>query len=159
MWVNLWGSVELQSNFIVKEFSRGFASGVDNIFWFDPREHEVGEGVHRFLISEDHEPINGYGTFEHFARRLEGLQCTGAYEDVPHGVEAYTYSGPGRSLYVLWSESADTTVTVPSNVDGVLIDRNGTLSTPIASDRGTLTFEVGTRPVFLEIPIQDSHAY
>jgi hypothetical protein len=159
MWVNLWGSVELQSNFIVKEFSRGFASGVDNIFWFDPREREVGEGVHRWLISEDHEPINGYGTFEHFARRLEGLHCTGAYEDVPDGVEAYTYSGPGRSLYVVWSESVNTTVSIPSNVDGVLIDRDGTQSTPIPSDLGKLTFEVGTRPVFLEIRTLDAHAY
>jgi hypothetical protein len=159
MWVNRWGNVEIQSDFIVKEFSRGFGAGVDNIFWFDPREHDVGEGVHRWLINEDHEPVNGYSTFQHFARRREGLHCTGAYTDVPDGVEAYAFSGPARLLYVLWSESANRTVSIMSDIDGVLINRDGTESIRISASGSKLTFEVGTKPVFLEIRTQDAHLY
>jgi hypothetical protein len=156
MWVNMQGNVERQRNFIVREIARGFGAGADNIFWFDPREHDVGDGVHRWLISEDHEPINGYGTFENLARRLDGLHCNGLYEDVPDGVEVYSFSGPARSVYILWSYPERATVSIPSDVGGVLIDRDGNQSTVIPAHMGTVTFEVGIEPVFLEIPNRDA---
>jgi hypothetical protein len=157
MWVNdvgyedLNGSVERQRDFIVREFTRGFGAGVDNIFWFDPREHPVPEGaVQRWLISAHHEPINGYSTFQHFADKLEGMHCVGAYGDVPEEIEAYKFVGP-RSLYVLWSNTITETVRIPSTVDAVLTNRDGDESTVLPVQMGVVEFEVGVKPVFVEI--------
>jgi len=151
MWVNLQGSVERQRDFIVREFTRGLGAGADNIFWFDLREHDVTEGVHRWLISEDHEPINGYGTFQHCAAKLEGLHGEGAYQEVPESVEAYRFSGPQRSLYVLWSKTTTQTVTIPASVDGVLTDRDGDATWTVPTQGGEVSFDLGTQPVFLEL--------
>ena len=151
-WVNFGRSVELQRDFIVREFTRGFGAGVDNIFWFEPREQaEAGDRVQRWLISINHEPINGYDTFQHFARKLEGMHCTGAYEDVPEEVEAYKFRGSERSLYVLWSNAITTTVTIPSTTDAVLTDRDGDESSVLPVQMGMVEFEVGEKPVFVEI--------
>jgi hypothetical protein len=155
MWVNRQGTVELQRDFIVREFTRGFGAGAEKVFWFDPREHAVGQGVHRWLISDDHEPINGYGTFQHYAARLEGLYCTGSYQEVPEGVEAYEFSGPGRSVYILWSNTTTQTVTIRSPADARLTDRDGGVTRTIAAQNNKVVFDVGTRPVFLE-PIQQN---
>jgi hypothetical protein len=156
MWINKWGSVELQRDFIVREFTRGFGAGADNIVWFDPREHYVGEGVHRWLIGEDHEPINAYNTFQHYASQVEGLHCEGVYSGVPEGIEAYEFSGRQRSLYILWSETATQTVTIPASVDGRLTDRDGGTTQTIYAEDGKVTFSVGTQPMFLQL-IQDDH--
>lgn len=158
MWVNRRGSVEQQRDFIVKAFSRGFSAGADGIFWFDPRARRVtGGGVQRWLISPDHEPINGYTTFEHMAHRLEGLRCTGGYEEVPPGIEAYSFRGQERSVYVLWSDSERKTVSIPAETDGLLIDRDGSQTTLIQARHGKVEFQAGTEPVFLEIrnPVAD----
>ncbi len=156
MWVNLNGSVELQRDFIVREFARGFGAGVDNIFWFDPREHPTSEGaVHRWLISINHEPINGYSTFQHLARELEGMHCVGPYRGVPEDVEAYKFIGSERSLYILWSNAITETVRIPSTTDATLISRDGDKSTVIPAQMGMVEFEVGEKPVFLEISESD----
>ena len=152
MWVNLNGSLELQRDFIVRELTRGFGAGVDNIFWFDPREHPVPEGaVQRWLISTNHEPINGYGTFQNFAEKLEGMHCVGAYGDVPEGIEAYKFLGPARSLYILWSNVTTKTVRLPAAADAVLTNRDGDESSVLPVQMGMVEFEVGERPVFVEI--------
>lgn len=158
MWVNdighepLNGSVELQRDFIVRELTRGFGAGVDNIFWYDPREHYLPEGaVQRWLISANHEPINGYSTFQHLAEKLEGLHCVGAYGDVPEEVEAYKFLGPERSLYILWANATTKTVRLPATTDAVLTNRDGDESTVLPVQAGMVEFEVGDMPVFVEI--------
>jgi len=157
MWVNdigyedLNGSVERQRDFIVQELTRGFGAGVDNIFWFDPREHPVPEGaVQRWLISANHEPINGYSTFQNLAEKLGGMYCVGAYRDVPEGIEAYKFVG-SRSLYVLWSNAITETVRIPSTTHAVLTNRDGDESTVLPVQMGVVEFEVGVKPVFVEI--------
>ena len=152
-WVNFGRSVELQRDFIVRELTRGFGAGVDNMFWFDPREHPPwpwGGEVERYLISTNHEPMNGYSTFQHFAKKLEGMHCVGAYRDVPEGIEAYKFVGP-RSLYVLWSNAITETVRIPSTADAVLTNRDGDESVVVPVELGMVEFEVGVKPVFVEI--------
>jgi hypothetical protein len=152
MWVNLNGNPELQCDFIVRELTRGFGAGVDNIFWFDPREHPAPEGaVHRWLISTNHEPVYGYSTFQHFAEKLEGMHCVGVYGKVPEGVEAYKFLGLDHSLYILWSNTITKTVSIPSTTDAILTDRDGDQSVVIPVELGMVEFEVGEKPVFVEI--------
>ncbi len=152
MWINLNGSVEIQRDFIVRELTRGFGVGVDNIFWFEPREHVVPEGrVQRWLISDSHEPINGYTTFQHLAGKLEGMHCVGAYGDVPEDIEAYRFRSPERSLYVMWSNAMTETVRIPSTTDAVLSNRDGDESVVVPVEMGMVEFEVGVKPVFVEI--------
>ena len=152
MWVNLNGSLELQRDFIVRELTRGFGAGVDNIFWFDPREHYVPEwAVHRWLISANHEPINGYYTFQNLAEKLEGMHYLGAYGGVPEGVEAYKFRSPQRSLYILWSNVATATVRLPATADAVLTNRDGDESSVLPVQMGMVEFEVGEKPVFVEM--------
>jgi hypothetical protein len=153
-WVNVGQSVEIQRDFIVRELTRGFGAGLDNIFWFDPREHPAwpwGGQVERYLISENHEPMNGYSTFQNFATRLDGMHCLGAYQAVPDGIEAYKFVGPESSLYVLWSNAITTTVRIPSTADAVLTNRDGDESAVIPVAMGMVEFEVGEKPVFVEM--------
>jgi hypothetical protein len=151
-WVNLGRSVELQRDFIVRELTRGFGAGVDNIFWFDPRERPVPEGaVQRWLISTNHEPINGYSTFQNFANKLEGTHCLGAYQYVPDGIEAYKFTGNKGLLYILWSNTITKTVAIPSAINAILTSRDGDESVVVPVELGMVEFEVGEKPVFVEI--------
>ena len=157
-WVNMGQSVEIQRDFIVRELTRGFGAGLDDIFWFDPREHEAwpwGGEVERYLISANHEPMNGYSTFQNLANKLEGMHCLGAYQDVPDGIEAYKFVGPERSLYILWSNAITTTVRIPSTADAVLTNRDGDESVVVPVEMGMVGFEVGEKPVFVEIADSD----
>jgi len=152
MWINSNEEAEAQRDFIVRELTRGFGAGVDNMFWYDPREHSIPEGaVQRWLISEEHQPVYGYGTFQHFANKLEGLHCVGAYPEVPAGIEAYQFVGPQRALYILWSNTTTKTVRIPSTVNAILTSRDGDETTVIPAQAGTVEFEVGLKPVFVEI--------
>jgi len=153
-WVNMGRSVEIQRDFIVRELTRGFGAGLDNIFWFDPREHEPwpwGGEVERYLISANHEPMNGYSTFQNFANKLEGMHCLGAYRAVPGGIEAYEFVGPERTLYILWSNVTTTTVSIPSATDALLTSRDGDESVVVPVQMGRVEFEVGVKPVFIEM--------
>jgi hypothetical protein len=152
MWVNLNGSVEIQRSFIVQELTRGFAAGADNLFWFAVREVPVEEGkVLRWLISIDHQPINGYSTFQHLANRIGDAFCVGRYHNVPADIEAYKFIAPGRSLYILWSSTITQTVMIPAMTSAVLSDRDGETSRVVTAQGGQVSFEVGAEPVFLEI--------
>jgi hypothetical protein len=153
-WVNLDRSVELQRDFIVRELTRGFGAGLDNVFWFDPREHAAwpwGGEVERYLISENHEPMNGYSTFQHFAERLEGMHCLGAYADVPEDIEAYKFVGSDRALFILWSNAGTQTVRLPAETDALLTNRDGDESSVLRVQGGSVEFEVGAEPVFVEM--------
>lgn len=158
MWVNdigvpeLAGSVEKQRNFIAKEFTRGFSSGADNIFWFDVVEHPIAEGrVHRWLINMEHQPTNGYITHQVFAEQLAGLYPQGAYLEVPEGIEAYEFRGNTHTLYVLWSNTVTQTVNLPATQNAVLISRDGDVVIELSTTSGAATFEVGLIPVLVKI--------
>ena len=156
-WVNdigfpaLNGSLEKQKNYIVREFTRAFAAGASNAFWFGIRERPVPEGVvHRWLISLNHEPINGYYTFQHYANKIEGASRVDAYPDVPANVEAYKFAVLGRSLFILWSNSGVQTVTFPAPTHAILTERDGKSYSVIPVKNGRVTFEIGEQPMFLE---------
>jgi hypothetical protein len=151
-WTDPSGGAEYQRDFIVRELTRGFGAGVDNIFWYDPREHSLPAGaVCRWLISINHEPINGYYTFQNLANKLEGMHCFGAYESVPEEIEAYKFAGTEGLLYVLWSNTITKTVRLPAAADAVLTNRDGDESSVLPVQMGMVEFEVGVEPVFVEI--------
>jgi len=151
MWVNGRDGLEAQLDFIVQEQSRGFGAGVDNIFWFAVGQEGEDPNLHRWLINIDHEPDNGYYTYQNFANQIEGLYCAGVYRDVPEDVEAYRFVGEERSLYILWSDTATNTVSIPASTDAVLTDRDGDESIVLPVQMATVEFEVGLQPVFVEI--------
>ena len=152
-WINFGRGMEEHRDFIVRELARGFGAGVDNIFWYDVRE-PPGQSeywLHRWLISINHEPVNGYGTFQNLANKLEGMHCLGAYEDVPDGIEAYRFAGMERYLYILWSSAVTKTVSIPSLADAILTNRDGDESMILPVQMGIVEFEVGEKPVLVEI--------
>jgi hypothetical protein len=150
MWTNMGHGLEAQLDYIVKEQSRGFGAGVDNIFWFAVGQEGEEPRLNRWLIDIDHEPDNGYYTYQHFAAKIEGLYCLGAYQDVPEGVEAYEFAGEDRSLYILWSDAVTSTVSIPASTDAFLTDRDGGEPTILPVQMGAVEFEVGPRPIFVE---------
>jgi len=107
--------------------------------------------VQRWLISSDHEPANGYNTFQNLANKLEGMHCLGAYGSVPEEIEAYNFTGTEGSLYILWSNTITKTVRLPAAADAVLTNRDGDESTVLPVQTGMVEFEVGAKPVFVEI--------
>ena len=107
--------------------------------------------MYRWLIGADHEPINGYYTFQNLANKLEGMHCLGAYESVPEEIEAYRFAGTEGSLYILWSNTIAKTVRLPAAADAVLTNRDGDESSGLPVQMGMVEFEVGVKPVFVEI--------
>jgi hypothetical protein len=152
MWVNYpYGSLEAQRNFIVRELARGFAAGADNILWFAVREEPWEQLLHRWLINRQHRPDNGYYTFQHLAHMLEGASYIRRHHDVPGDVEAYQFAAPGRSIYILWSNSSPRTVAVAATVDATLSNRDGTVSSVIPVQNGQVSFVIGAEPMFLKL--------
>ncbi|MBN1872997.1 MAG: hypothetical protein JXA33_02120 [Anaerolineae bacterium] len=158
MWVNdvgvpeIAGSVEKQRDFIAKNFARGFGAGVDNIFWFDIAEHPLPDNaVHRWLIGAEHQPINGYTTYQTFAQQIGGLFSRGIYTEVPEGIEAYEFGGEKYSVYVLWSNVTTQTVSLPAANAAVLTSRDGDFVSELPVVSGTVTFEVGLIPLFVKL--------
>jgi len=151
MWVNLNGSVEKQRNFIVRELTRGYGAGLSNIFWFDPVEHDTAQnGVHRWLISRDHQPINGYNTFQNFAQKMTGTANQGRVSAWPSPIEGYKFTAPDRTLFVVWSNSTTETITFTNTSTFTMTDRDGLNSQLLLPQAGQITVEVGNIPIFLE---------
>ncbi len=154
MWVNdhpaALGSLEIQRNFIVQDFAQGFSAGLDNIIWFGVSDEPWRTDIERWLIDSNHQPGNGYTTFQHLAERVAGLVSQGAYTNVPEDVEVYHFKGAGRQVYVLWSNTVSQTVTLPAAGEVWLINREGDQQTPLPIQAGQVTFEIGPSPVFVE---------
>jgi len=79
------------------------------------------------------------------------MHCLGAYESVPEEIEAYKFAGTGGSLYILWSNTMTKTVRLPAAADAVLTSRDGDGSSVLPVQMGMVEFEVGVKPVFVEI--------
>ncbi len=152
MWVNGDRGLEAQLDFIAEELTRGYCAGADNMFWFAVRQEPFDPALHRWLISRDHQPDNGYYTFQNYAQKVEGASCLGSYENVPTGVEAYQFETTDGWLYILWSNTTPQMITIPtSSTEATLTDRDGNSSTIVPAQNGQVTFDVGTQAVFLEI--------
>lgn len=155
MWTNAsaGGNIEVQKDFIVKEQTRGLAAGVENLFWFDPREREVDPGdTERYLFTKDHEPLAGYATYQFFASKVSGTVVdSGPVAGLPEGFEAYRFTKSGSELYIAWSTTAaQTTVTFNSVLDAIVTDRDGDNSITISSQNGEVSVEVGPLPRYIE---------
>lgn len=151
MHTNTPAGLEGQLNYIVRELGRGFASGADSIFWFGVSQEGENPRLHRWFINLDHEPDQGYWTFQHLVSKLQGARCSGRYTNVPANVEAYHFTAPGRSLYIVWSNTTPTKVKIPTTTDAIWIDRDGQNPRILTVQDNQVSFTVDIRPVFLEI--------
>jgi len=153
MWTNINGSIEIQRNFIVQEQARGLAAGVDNIFWFSPRELDIDPEIHvnSFLFTADHQPLTGFATYQLFASKVRGTIVTrGAVTDLPANIEAYHFSDTGRELYIAWSNGEPQTVTFNSNIAATVSSREGDSVTTVEAQDGQVSVEVGALPIYIE---------
>jgi len=154
MWTNdiIGGDAEKQRDFIVKEQTRGFAAGVDNIFWFDPRVRIVPSNfVERFLFTEDHEPLTGYATYQFYANKVSGMiPVQGSVSGLPTDIEAYRFYKGSSELFIVWSNTVTQTLTFTSDIDALVSDRDGTATTTVVSQNGEVMFEVGPLPRYVE---------
>lgn len=101
MWTNGPAGPTGQLDFIVKEQTRGFCAGADKLFWFAIREELQPPPLKRWPINGQHQPDQGYATYQNYAHQLEGAFCRGAYLQVPANVEAYELGIPGGEVYIL----------------------------------------------------------
>lgn len=161
MWTNLNGSVEIQRNFIVQEQARGLAAGVDNIFWFSPRELEIDpeRHVNAFLFTTDHQPLTGFATYQFFASKVQGTIVTrGAVPNLPADIEAYHFRDTGREnrretardLTIAWSNGEPQTVIFNTDINATISSRDGDSVTTIEAQDGQVAVEVGAQPIYIE---------
>lgn len=149
MWVNENGSLASQQDYILRAFSRAFCSGADNVFWYAVRQEPGDPHLHRWLIDIDHQPDNAFDTYQFYAGLLSGARCSGRVQNVPDDVEAYRFDASTGPVYVLWSNAAAATVSLPAPNGAVVRDQDGTTLQTLPSEEGRVTLEAGARPVFL----------
>ncbi len=153
MWTNAGATVDTQKDYILSAHSRGFAQGADNIFWFAVRQMFPADTpgyLYRWLINIDHQPDQGYYTYQHFAQQLTGLRIAGAYRAVPDGVEAYRFVAPDHEVYTVWTTDRDqATVTFPAAHEATLIDRDGQVLGTLTPTGGEVTVTVGRVPMYV----------
>lgn len=149
-WTNAGESLEGQKDYIVREQTRGLCNGADNLFWFAVRQEGENPPRHRWLINLAHQPDQGYFTYQHYASQVKGRTCRGAYAQVPANIEAYRLVHVGQpDLYVLWSMTTDTTVTLPATVAARLINRDGAEQQSLTAQNGVVTVTIGRQPSFV----------
>ncbi|HET7376509.1 MAG TPA: hypothetical protein VFK30_07365 [Anaerolineae bacterium] len=149
MWTN--NSLDDQKNYIVKDLTRGFCAGADRLFWFDVREGIKPQALKRWLINNQHQPDQGYYTFQHYAAQIHGAFCRGKYTQVPANIEAYNFGTPTGDLYVLWATTGSAVVNLPAGSSATLVDRDGLTSQPLNQINGRVSQTIGTQPVFIVI--------
>jgi unsaturated chondroitin disaccharide hydrolase len=154
MWTNTWGGVEAQRDFIVRQFTRGLAAGVEQIYWFHVQQNPYfDESIHRWLITRLHQPDQAYSTFQYYARMLQGMSFAGLPEGLPEGVEGYRFRREGRTLYVLWAnDGQEHTVLLPAEGEAHVSDRDGETGQIVAPQDGRLALTVGPKAVFVDLP-------
>lgn len=151
MWVNLNGSVEAQKDFIVREQTRGFGAGVDNIFWFDPKERPLPpEQTQRWLFTQNRDPINGFETYRFFADKVGGTRSRGRITVAPFEIEAYRFTSEERELYIAWSNAGAQEWTLSSTLTATVSGRDGNALGEIPPIDGQVTIELDADPVYIE---------
>lgn len=149
-WTNAPNSVETQRNYIVAEQARGFCHGANNMFWFGIRQEAPDPPLHRWLINLNHQPDQGYSTYQFFASQIIGMTCKGRDQNVPSNAEAYLFTRAGSNpMYVVWANSDTATISLPAG-NATLTARDGG-NTTLAGVNGQVTFTVGQAPVYVTI--------
>lgn len=153
MWTNAGATGESQKDFIVREQTRALCNGADKLFWFAVRQERADPPLHRWLINLQHEPDQGYFTYQHYASQIQGRSCQGGVPNLPSEIEAYRWSGTGKTeLYILWSNSTHATpVTLPVASTATLINRSGTEKQAVTPQNGVITVEIGPQPSFVVV--------
>lgn len=154
MWTNAGATGESQKDFIVREQTRALCNGAAKLFWFAVRQERADPPLHRWLINLQHEPDQGYFVYQHYASQIQGRSCQGGVPNLPSEVEAYRWSGVGKTeLYILWS---NTTTAMPVTLSttassATLIDRSATKKQTVGAQNGVINVEVGPHPMFVVI--------
>lgn len=149
-WTDPGGSMETQKNFIVREQTRGFCSGADTIFWFGVGQKYANLPIDRWLISLDHQPSASYFTYQHYANQVVGGVCEGRYTTTPTDIEAYhVVTAAQANLYILWSTTKTTAVTLPATNNVLVLNRDGVQQQSLTPQKGAITVQVGTQPMFV----------
>lgn len=154
MWSNTAGGLEAQRDFIVREFTRGLAAGVEQVYWFAVQQNPFfDEAIYRWLISRQHQPDQAYNTFQYYARMLQGLTFDQTVTGLPAGVEGYRFRGANRTLYVLWANDGQSHALSLAAMDAALAsDRDGETSWTLPVAQGRVTLNVGPEAVYVDIP-------
>lgn len=151
MWTNGPDGLAGQLNYIVKEQTRGFCAGADKVFWFAIREELSTPPLKRWLISKQHQPDQGHATYQHYAQQLQDAFCRGAYKPVPAAVEAYQFGRPDGELYIMWTRSGTSQVSLPAGKSATLIDRDGQTSQVLPPSGGMVSVPVSPQPIFVMV--------
>lgn len=152
MWSNGGKGLEAQKDFIVQDQTRGLCAGADNLFWFAIRQEPLDPPLHRWLISRQHQPDQGYSTYQFYARQLEGATCLGRVNGQPEDVEAYRFLNTrGETLYIIWSNGAQQNVTLPATTHARSFDRDGGNEQIIPANNGMVSTDVSALAQFIWI--------
>jgi polysaccharide biosynthesis protein PslG len=149
MWVNQDGSLAAQRNYIVKEFSRAYCNGVDNIMWYAMRQEPGEPFLHRWLVNIDHEPDNAHDTFSTYAELLKGAVCEGMVEEAAELMEIYRFVRGAETIYTAWSNAAEQPVKIPATSEVRVIDWTGKTLQVLVPEEGAVEIKVGTQPFFI----------
>ena len=152
MWANSDDGLTAQQDFIVKELTRAYCAGVDNIFWFAIRQDtQYPPTLHRWLIDADHNPAQAHATYAHYNARINNGFCFGPVADLPPGAEAYRFSTKSGPVYIGWTEGEAVSLMVEATETMALLDREGGLITNVAPESGEAPMTLTTTPSFFVI--------
>jgi hypothetical protein len=126
-------------------------AGADKLFWFAAREEINPPALKRWLINLRHRPDQGYYTYQHYARLLQGAYCRGRFTQAPAKVEAYEFGTPTGTLYIVWTKSGTANIALPATSSATLIDRDGRSSKVLPAADGQVRLTATTKPVFVVI--------
>ncbi len=159
MWSNYGATLDHQKDFIVKDQTRGLCAGADNLFWFDIRQAPTDPVLWRWLISRDHQPDQGYFTYQHYAQQIVGSHCEGRVQLGEAELEAYRFRSAGADTYIIWSNGSPRPVRLPAPSGAVVTDRDGLSSQELVpDDSGWIQFQVGSLPLFVRVAAGNSQS-
>lgn len=152
MWSNGVDGLEGQRNYVIRDQTRAFCTGADNLFWFGIRQEYPADvlPLHRWLISIDHRADQAYDTYQRYASFVSGMTCRGAYPTAAANVEAYHFNNAADAqLYVLWStDSKDHEVQLPAAAPVTVTRRDGGAS-QVTPQNGVATVRVERQGVYV----------
>ncbi len=150
MWSNYGATLDMQKDFIVKDLTRGFCSGADNLFWYSVRQEPSDPVLWRWLIDREHRPAQGYYTYQHYARQIGGGHCLGQAWLGNPAIEVYRFRVAGSDTYVLWSNGPTAVARLPAPQGALVTDRDGESTREVLADKGgQVELEVSLLPLFV----------
>lgn len=150
MWTNSETGLEGQRDFVVKEFTRGYCTGADNMLWFAIRQDlDYPPVLFRWLIDAEHNLVNAHDTFSHYAGRVKGGYCFGPMADLPENVEAYQFDTDAGPVIIAWTDEGAATLSVAADTSRILLDREGVQLDVLSPGGGQILMPVNAVPRFL----------